>query len=115
MAYYIDTDNFSTATAVWTDSILTIKASDGYYSFTGSYRQQLDGFLLELMECPTIPPIPCIEYMVQTDEFPATLEYNDCNGLPVSMNLTSFQTINVCAQEGTIFATGAIISLIGIC
>ena len=115
MIYYIDTNNFTTATSVWTNSILTIKAPDGYYSFTGNYRQQLDGFLLDLIACPTIPPISCIEYMVQTDSFPTLLEYNDCNGIPVSMDLTEFQTVYVCAQKNTIFATGAIISLIGIC
>lgn len=115
MAYYIDTDSFSTATAIWSDSILTVKAPDGYYSSTGNYRQQLDGFLLDLIACPTIPPIPCLEYLVQTDDFPALLEYSDCNGVPVSVDLTAFQSINVCAQEATIFATGATISLIGIC
>ena len=51
MVYYIDTNNFSTATAVWSDSNLTIKAPDGFYSFSGTYRQQFDGFLLNVISC----------------------------------------------------------------
>lgn len=55
--YYIDTPDFTTATAVWTDSALTIKASDGYYSFGGNYRQQFEGFLTSIKSCviPTTP------------------------------------------------------------
>ena len=29
--YYIDTSTFASATAVWTDSLLTTKAPDGWY------------------------------------------------------------------------------------
>lgn len=49
--YYIDTDNFSTATAVWTDATLTTKAPDGYYSFGGNYRQQFSGLLTPIASC----------------------------------------------------------------
>jgi hypothetical protein len=49
--YYIDTDNFSTATAVWTDVGLTTKAPDGFYSFGGDYRQQFEGFLTPISSC----------------------------------------------------------------
>jgi hypothetical protein len=53
--YYIDTDSFSTATAVWTDSGLTTKAPDGYYSFGGNYRQQFNGLLQAIQSCDVAP------------------------------------------------------------
>lgn len=55
--YYIDTNNFSTATAVWSDAGLTTKAPDGYYSFTGNYRQQFNGLLQTIQACETPPPV----------------------------------------------------------
>lgn len=53
--YYIDTDSFSTATAVWTDAGLTTKAPDGYYSFGGNYRHQFDGLLQPIQACESAP------------------------------------------------------------
>lgn len=53
--YYIDTADFSTATAVWTDTALTIKAADGYYAFGGNYRQQFEGLLLPITTCSGAP------------------------------------------------------------
>lgn len=53
--YYIDTADFSTATAVWIDTALTTKAPDGYYSFGGSYRQQFGGELLPIQSCSSSP------------------------------------------------------------
>jgi hypothetical protein len=44
--YYIDTVDFTAATAVWTDSYLTTKAPDGYYVFDGNYRLQFFGTLM---------------------------------------------------------------------
>ena len=51
--YYIDTAEFSTATAVWSNAALTTKAPDGYYSFGGNYRQQFSGGLLPSVVCDT--------------------------------------------------------------
>lgn len=56
--YYIDTEDFATATAVWTSPALTTKALDGYYSFGGNYRRQFDGLLLAINPCTTPPPPP---------------------------------------------------------
>ena len=55
--YYIDTNNFTTATAVWVNSILTTKSPDGYYSFGGNYRQQINGFLTDIISCPNIDTV----------------------------------------------------------
>lgn len=54
--YYIDTPSFSTATAVWTDSLLTIKAPDGYYSFDFNFRRQFNGVLQAISSCSAPPP-----------------------------------------------------------
>ncbi len=57
-SYYIDTLSFSTATAVYTDIGLSTHAPDGYYSFSGSYRQQSGGVLITpLTTCTVTPPI----------------------------------------------------------
>ena len=52
-AYYINSLDFSTATAVYLDITLQTKASDGYYSFDGSVRRQVSGLLNSIMVCPT--------------------------------------------------------------
>ena len=49
--YYIDSENFSTATAVYTSAALTTKAADGYYQYCGVLRQQSSGFLLPEISC----------------------------------------------------------------
>ncbi len=55
---YIDSSSFSTATAVYDDIHLTIKASDGVYQYDEQYRTQLNGLLGPLFECETCG-IPC--------------------------------------------------------
>jgi hypothetical protein len=52
-SYFLDTIDFSAATAVFTDINLTTKALDGHYSFNGSVRQQVSGLLNAIMVCPT--------------------------------------------------------------
>ena len=56
--YYIDTDNLSTATSIWTDSNLTVKAADGFYQKDGVYRQMSGGELLPSEICPACAT-PC--------------------------------------------------------
>ena len=59
--YYIDTNLFSTATAVWIDSSLTNKAPDGWYQdpseTTSTYRQQTGGTLGAAANCQC--SVPC--------------------------------------------------------
>jgi hypothetical protein len=57
--YYIDSETFSTATAVYTTSALTTKASDGYYQYCGILRQQSGGILLPEVSCSDLS-IGCI-------------------------------------------------------
>ena len=80
--YYIDTADFSTATAVWTDIALTTKAPDGYYSFGGNYRQQIDGLLLSTNSCSTPPPPvdTCDNYTFWTNGDSCSLTYTPCGG-----------------------------------
>jgi len=56
--FYLDAPLFTDALSVYTDSLLTTKAPDGYYSIGGYYRRQLDGMLLAYTICPSCPPPP---------------------------------------------------------
>jgi len=57
--YYTDTNDFSTATSIWTNSNLTIKAEDGFYQKDGLYREMSGGELLPSTICPACPPPSC--------------------------------------------------------
>ena len=100
--YYIDTADFSTATAVWIDATLTTKAPDGYYSFEGNYRQQSSGILTAISTCTA--PIVCISYNVEIPEVDTvTISYYDCNNNFVPLEaLTGPDNIQFCAKEGTV-------------
>lgn len=54
--FYIDTQNFSTATSVYEDVHLTDLAPDGFYSYNGVYRQQVSGILYDQYACPSCTP-----------------------------------------------------------
>ena len=82
MAYYLDTNNFTTATAVWTNSILTTKAPDGYYSFGGDYRQQIDGFLTDLISCTDCPDCILICDQTWTNKNLDVATYRDGTPIP---------------------------------
>lgn len=63
--YYIDTNDFSTATSIWTNSSLTVKAADGFYQKDGFYRQMSGGELLSSTICPSCL-IPCGETIINS-------------------------------------------------
>jgi hypothetical protein len=50
--YYIDTNSLATATSIWTNANLTIKAPNGFYQKDGVYRQMSGGELLPIQNCP---------------------------------------------------------------
>jgi hypothetical protein len=50
--YYTDTNNFATATSIWTNANLTVKAPNGFYRKDGVYRQMSGGELLPVANCP---------------------------------------------------------------
>jgi len=54
--FYIDSDSFITATGVWIDESQTTIASDGFYMIDGTYRQLLEGVLLDPVPCPGCTP-----------------------------------------------------------
>lgn len=54
--YYINAATFATATAVFTNPGLSITASDGFYSFGATTRQQSGGLLLTPQACPSCTP-----------------------------------------------------------
>ena len=51
---YIDSTDFSTASAVWTDSAKTNKAPNQWYSFCGIARQQVSGALGPVFVCGSV-------------------------------------------------------------
>jgi hypothetical protein len=57
MIVYIDSASFSNATSVFLDELLTIIASDGYYSDGSYYRQQIGGNLIDLLPCVGIDTV----------------------------------------------------------
>jgi len=59
MNVYIDSENFSTATTVYLDSLLTEVAPDGYYSDNINYRRQLDGILTDVASCASVGKVAC--------------------------------------------------------
>ncbi len=59
LPYYIDAPTFVDATAVYTDSNLSIKAADGYYQSGGIYRIQTAGLLGVPQTCPTCNTAEC--------------------------------------------------------
>ena len=79
--YYIDSLDFSTATAVYTDVGLTIHASDGYYSFSGNYRQQSGGVL-------TTPLTTCAIPIIANDDSYSAIVTQGINGYNILSNDT---------------------------
>jgi hypothetical protein len=53
--YYINAETFTEASAIFTDSELTVLAADGFYSDSNVSREQLNGVLLPALECQTCP------------------------------------------------------------
>lgn len=50
--YYLDTNSLATATGIWTNANLTVKAANGFYQKDGVYRQISGGELLPIQNCP---------------------------------------------------------------
>lgn len=112
--YYIDTADFSTATAVWTNTSLTTKAPDGYYSFGGNYRQQLSGLLLPIASC-SAPPVGCTSYTVSTNSATGqSYTYTVCDGTPSGGNIggsSGYEADTFCAQTGSVVLLGSELTL----
>lgn len=112
--YYIDTADFLTATAVWTDTALTTKAPDGYYSFGGNYRQQLSGLLLSAVSC-SAPPVGCTSYTVSTTSATGqSFTYTTCDGTASGGNIggsSGYEAETFCAQTGTVVLVGSELTL----
>jgi hypothetical protein len=118
--YYINGPSLASATAVFTNSDLTIKAPDGWYSFEGIVRQQVDGVLLPQQNCGgEFVPIG-ISVVAATYEAACELElttycYNDPvvpNGILGLITVGDTVYSDYCAQEllddGYYYATGYI-------
>ena len=77
MIFYINSINFSTATTVYSDALLNTVATDGYYSYQGYYRRQVNGKLTDVVACPGIVLNP-FDYIIVTYEYvpPVGLDYD---------------------------------------
>lgn len=93
--YYIDTDSFSTATAVWINSGLTTKAPDGYYSFGGNYRRQFDGLLQPIEPCDVAPTAYKITSFVSNN----VSNQVDC-GMSTYIDYTETITVRLTESDG---------------
>lgn len=116
--YYINSNSFSEATAVYTNSNLTILATDGWYQLGGTYRQLSSGVLLDPISCPDCEE--CITWSGGTFKgaggFSATFSYLDCNNVsqeivvPIPTNATPGEPMayevnlgdGVCLIQGSI-------------
>jgi len=78
--YFMDASDFSSATALYTDSSLSTPAANGFYGIDGIYRRLLDGALLDPIACEECDP--CIPWTGGTFKgeggVTATFEYIDC-------------------------------------
>jgi hypothetical protein len=90
--YYINTLNFSTATAVWVNSSLTTKAPDGYYVFNGEYRQQVNGLLQTLTSCNT-------GYKIRSFTSGQNINQTTCDGATYYVSFTSI-TVQLVGNDG---------------
>lgn len=63
MIFYIDSVNFSTATTIYLNELLTQVAPDGYYSNGTDYRRQVNGSLIEITPCPQVV---CADVLIGT-------------------------------------------------
>jgi hypothetical protein len=67
-SFYIDSTSFDSATAVYTTSALTTKATDGVYAVCGYYRTQQSGVLLPgIFRCDAACASPCGTNVEPTD------------------------------------------------
>jgi len=84
--YYIDSISFSTATAVYSDELLTTKAPDGFCKFETGYREQLNGLLLNNIQCTSC--IDCKQFVSfsyktatnNVNPITTVIGYTDCWG-----------------------------------
>lgn len=96
LTYYIDTDNFNTATAVWSDAALSVKAPDGYYSFGGNYRQQFDGLLLTAKSCGPAPT----GYKIRSFTSGQNIQNTPCLGDEQWNTAENYITIQLVEEDG---------------
>jgi hypothetical protein len=90
--YYIDADSFEFASAIYTDSGLTIPAPDGYYSLgvATAYRRVLDGVLQPLDYCDDCDP--CTTWtggtFIGDGGIEVEFSYLDCDFVEQTFNFT---------------------------
>lgn len=72
--YYLDGNDLSSSTAVYTDAYLTTLAPDGWYSFGGIVREQVSGVLQPVIQCPSCAN-PCSPASIGSPSFTGNNEF----------------------------------------
>ena len=65
--------------------------------------------------CNPVPPIQCVEYVLELGEVTSTLSYTDCTGALVEQLYEGPDTIYFCAQYNTATATEGLPYVYGDC
>jgi hypothetical protein len=78
--FYINTEDFSTATSVYSNIELTNKAPDGFYSFNNVYRKQVAGILREVFQCPLVCKLAAISTTTTNPTNTATITFTGAIG-----------------------------------
>ena len=107
--YFINSNDFSSATSVYTNSTLTTLAADGWYQSGGTYRQLSSGVLLDPISCPDCGG--CFTWTRGTFKgdggFNATFNYLDCDNVsqeiivPIPVNTTPTDPMEYEVNLGT--------------
>jgi hypothetical protein len=109
--YFINSSSFSATTSIYTDSSLTILAVDGWYQSEGTYRQLLDGVLLDPISCPVCAD--CLRYTATISSGSGSVDWTSCDGDAGFGEVTPGKPIGFCAQVGTVTASDEVIITIG--
>jgi len=104
---------------VFVDAFGATPLADGFYlinnvAVPNKVIEVVNGIVVDIIDCLGIS---CLEYNAEASILGGgTADYTDCSGNPVTIGLTAGESINFCAESGTVTSTGdVIISLIGNC
>jgi len=102
--FYLNADNFYSATAVFLDAALTMCAPDGFYAGGGIVRELVNCKLLPLQQCPNCCSQGCTSWNVVGNQGPFTLKYGRCSLTP-SVAVEDYPDgtdIDICVAYGDI-------------
>lgn len=96
--FYINGPSLASATAVFSDALLTTCAPDGFYSQGSITREQVDCVLLPQQTCPSCCDTTCRGWNVKSISGGFTIKYIKCGG---GITVTSYPDptdTNICVD-----------------